>query len=98
MNKKLIGVFGILFLLLSITITVPADTDNDTNNILAEKKIIAIGSFSHCEVDEEIYGWVLFGFLGLQPLFNTEIHICDESIQNIVITDFFLYCVYYCEG
>ena len=71
---------------------------NVENKILTEIKILAFGTFSHCEVDEEVFGYVLIGFSGLQPFFNTYIQICDNSIQSIVMTNYFLYCVYNCEG
>jgi hypothetical protein len=59
-----------------------------------ENKILAFGVFSHCEVDEEVFGYILIGFSGLQPIFNTYIQICDTSIQKVIITNYFLYCIY----
>ncbi len=98
MNRKIIGIFGILVILLLTTITLPVMAGNDEDKILAEKHILAIGTFSHCDTNEVVYGYVLIGFSGLQPFFNTYIQICDNSIQSIVMTNYFLYCVYNCEG
>ena len=94
MNKKIIGIFGIIAIMLLTTITVPVIADNDETEILAENKILAIGSFTHCEVNEEVNGYVFLGFIGLTLTFNTYIKISDTDIQNVVMTDFFLYCVY----
>ena len=87
--------------IVTLEVTMPKDksaiAENDENKILTENKILAFGTFSHCEVDEEVYGYVLIGFSGLQLFFNTYIQICDDSIQSIVMTNYFLYCVYNCE-
>ncbi len=83
----------------TLEVTMPKNkATNVENKILTEIKILAFGTFSHCEVDEEVFGYVLIGFSGLQPFFNTYIQICDNSIQSIVMTNYFLYCVYNCEG
>jgi len=72
--------------------------ENDENNLLAENKILAIGTFSHCDTNEVVYGYVLIGFMGSGLIFNTNIEICDDSIQSITLKDHFLNCVYICDG
>jgi len=87
--------------IVTLEVTMPKEkttiAENDENKILTEYKILAFGTFSYCEVNEEVYGYVLIGFSGLQPFFNTNIQICDDSIQRVVMTNYFLYCVYNCE-
>jgi hypothetical protein len=94
MKMKIIGVFGLIAIMLLATITIPVVAENEGNEILAVNKILAIGMFTHCEMDEVINGYILIGFIGSTFAFNTYIMINDTDIQNIVMTDFFLYCVY----
>ena len=54
MNRKIIGIFGILVILLLTTITLPVMAGNDEDKILAEKHILAIGTFSHCDTNEVV--------------------------------------------
>ncbi len=98
MNRKIIGIFGILVILLLTTITIPVMAENDEDKISAEKHIIAFGTFSHCEIDEVVYGYVLIGFMGSRLFFNANIQICDDSIQSLTLKDHFLNCVYICDG
>ena len=98
MNRKIIGIFGILVILLLTTITLPVIAGNDEDKILAEKHILAIGTFSHCDTNEVVYGYVLIGFIGSGLFFNANIEICDDSIQSITLKDHFLNCVYICDG
>jgi len=98
MNRKIIGIFGILAILLLTTITLPVMAGNDDDKILAEKHIFAIGTFSHCDTSEVVYGYVLIGFIGSGLFFNANIEICDDSIQSITLKDHFLNCVYICDG
>ena len=87
--------------IVTLEVIMPKDkvviVENDENKLLAENKILAFGTFSHCELNEEVLGYILIGFSGLKPFFNAYIKICDDSIQNIVMTKYFLYCVYSCE-
>ena len=76
---------------------------NELNNvcILRNDKLDS-GSYRYglaigCSSDGEIHGHYFEGFSGLQPFFNTYIKICDDSIQSIVMTKYFLYGVYNCE-
>jgi hypothetical protein len=73
-------------------------TENDEDKIFAEKHIIAFGTFSHCETNEVVYGYVLIGFMGSGLFFNANIEICDDSIQSLTLKDHFLNCVYICDG
>ncbi len=85
-----------------LTVTMPknnaATTENDEDKILAEKHILAIGTFAHCETNEVVYGYVLIGFMGSRLFFNANIEICDDSIQSLTLKDHFLNCVYICDG
>ncbi|MFE3845557.1 NosD domain-containing protein [Thermoplasmatota archaeon] len=85
-----------------LTVTMPknnaATTENDEDKILAEKHILAIGTFAHCETNEVVYGYVLIGFRGSRLFFNANIEICDDSIQSLTLKDHFLNCVYICDG
>ena len=96
MNKKIIGIFGIVMILLFTSITYPVIAENDEDKTLAENHILAIGTFAHCDIDEVVYGYVLIGFDGLTPIFNTNIQIPDDSIQRVTVRNHFLNCVYIC--
>jgi len=98
MNRKIIGIFGVVVILLLTTITLPAMAENDEDKILAEKHILALGTFSHCDDEKVVYGHVFIGFMGLSPFFNANIQICDDSIQSLTLRNHFLNCVYICDG
>ena len=97
MNKKIIGIFGIVMILLLTSITLPVMAENDEDKILAENHIIAFGTFAHCDDEEIVYGYVLIGFMGLRPFFNANIQICDDSIQSLTLRNHFVNCVYICD-
>jgi hypothetical protein len=97
MNKKIIGIIGIVAILLFTTVAVPVIAEDNDDSIFGKKRIIAIGTFAHCEEDKVIYGYVLIGFHGLRPFFNSKIQICDDSISRIIMTNHLLNCVYFVE-
>ena len=88
--------------IVTLEVTMPkgkaANVENDEDKILAEKHILAFGTFSHCNTNEVVYGYVLIGFMGSGLFFNANIEICDDSIQSLTLKDHFLNCVYICDG
>ena len=72
--------------------------ENDEDIILAENHIRAFGTFSHCDDEEVVYGYVLIGFMGSRLFFNANIQICDDSIQSLTLINHILNCVYICDG
>jgi hypothetical protein len=84
-------------ILLLTTVSVPVIAKNNDDNIFGKKRIIAIGTFAHCDEDKVVYGYVLFGFNGLRPFFNKKIQICDDCIARIIMTKHLLNCVYFVE-
>lgn len=97
MKKKLIAIYGIITIIFMVNINGSVIAESDENDISSENKIIALGLFQQCPGNGEVYGYVLIGFSGMQPFFNTYISICHDSIQDVFITNFFLYIVYTCE-
>ena len=92
MNKKIVGILGIAIMMLLTTVTFPAIAETDEPRILGRTHIRAIGSFAHCEDDQVVYGHIFIGMIGLKPVFNLNIEICDDCIKWIIMTNHFLNC------
>jgi hypothetical protein len=93
MNKKYVGIFGIVVIMLSTVITFPVIGEINEPESSGKTSYIAIGTFSHCDKDQKIYGHILFGIVGLTPIFNLLTEINDESILHLFMSKHFLYCV-----
>ena len=65
----------------------PKDFKVNSEN-LGRTHIRAFGKFAVCEEDNVVYGKIFFGFIGLQPVFNLDIEICQDSIRWIVMSGF----------
>ena len=83
MNKKFFVISIIVLMMLVPTLPVLADSNETV--IFGRIHIRAIGSFSICEEDQVLYGHILVGFIGLKPVFNLDIEICEDSIKRIVM-------------
>ena len=94
MNKKYLGIFGIVLMMLSIAVTLPVVGETNEPEILGRTRILAIGTFAHCDDDQIVYGHIFIGLIGLKPVFNLNIEICDETIKNVVMTNHLLRCVF----
>jgi hypothetical protein len=93
MNKKIVGTFGIVLIMLSIAITIPVIGETNEKENLGTTSILAIGTFTQSEDEEVIYAHIFIGKIGLKPVINLDIEICYSSIKNIVMTNHFLRCV-----
>ena len=93
MNKKLLVISGIVLIMLLTLATIPVSSDANDSRIFGRKHITAIGTFTHCDTDEVIYGHIFIGFIGIKPVLNLDIEICEDSIKLIIMTNHFLHCV-----
>lgn len=88
MHKKSLLISGLVITLLLTTITIPIIAEPNETEILGRTHIRAIGNFAICEEDNVLYGHIFIGFIGLQPVFNLDIEICEDSIKWIIMTGF----------
>jgi hypothetical protein len=65
--------------------TIPVLADSNETGIFGRTHIRAIGSFSICEDEQVLYGHIFVGFIGIKPVFNIDIEICEDSIKRIVM-------------
>jgi hypothetical protein len=70
------------------TITIPISAESNESKVLSRTHIRAIGRFAICEEDNVLYGHIFFGFLGVKPVFNLDIEICQDSIRWIIMSGF----------
>ena len=95
MNKKIIIIFGILFLMLVISIAIPTSSETNEKGLFGRVHIRAIGrNFHICEDDGGVYGHIFLGLKGFKIIFNEDIVIPEENIRWIVMTRHTLNCVY----
>lgn len=83
--KKLIVIFGIIIMMLCAAISFPVTAESDDKGIFGRTHIRAIGSFAICEDEQVLYGHISIGLIGVRPVFNLDIEICEESIKRIVM-------------
>jgi hypothetical protein len=88
MQKKLFVIYGIVLMMLLTTLTISIVAEQNESQILGRTHIRAFGKFAVCEEDNGVYGKIIFGFIGLQPVFNLDIEICQDSIKWIVMSGF----------
>lgn len=94
MSKKLLIVSGIVLLMVFTAVTMPVVAEpNDEETFGKKTRITAIGTFAHCDVDGVVYGHIFIGFIGIKPVFNFDIQICDDTIGLIIMSNHFLHCV-----
>ena len=78
MNRKLVVIYGMVLMMVITSIsTIVVAEPNDTEN-LGRTHIRAIGSFSICDEEKVLYGHILIGFIGIKPVNNLDIEICEE--------------------
>jgi hypothetical protein len=65
--------------------TIPVLADSNETGILGRTHIRALGSFSICEDDHVLFGHIFVGFIGIKPVFNLDIEICEDSIKRILM-------------
>ena len=88
MRKKLFVISGLVLMMLMSTITIPITAESNDIKVLGRTHIRAFGRFAICEEDNVLYGCIFFGFIGLQPVFNLDIEICQDSIRWIIMSGF----------
>jgi hypothetical protein len=88
MNNRILIISGIILIMLISTISIPVLAEPNDTGILGRTHIRAIGRFHICEDDGGLYGHILFGFIGLKPVLNLDIQVCEESIKWIVLAGF----------
>jgi hypothetical protein len=93
MNKKLFVISGLVTMMLFTTITIPIAASSNDEDIIGRTRINAIGTFAHCDTDGIVYGHIFIGFIGIRPVFNLNIEICDDTISSIIMMNHFLHCV-----
>ena len=95
MKKKFFLISGlvIMFLFTAITIPIVASINENDEEILGRTRINAIGTFAHCDTDGIVYGHIFLGVIGIRPVFNLNIEICDDTISSIIMMNHFLHCV-----
>ena len=93
MNRKLLVTSGIVLLMVFTAVTIPVAAEQNDEEIIGRTRITAIGTFSHCDVDGVVYGHIFIGFIGIKPVFNLDIEICDDTIGLIIMSNHFLHCV-----
>ena len=93
MNKKLFVISGLVIMMLFTTITLPITASSNNEDIVGRTRINAIGTFAHCDTDGIVYGHIFIGFIGIRPVFNLNIEICDDTIRSIIMMNHFLHCV-----
>jgi hypothetical protein len=93
MNKKVLVITGIVLMMLFTTISIPTIASSNDTETIGRTRINAIGTFAHCDIDGYVYGHIFFGIMGIRPVFNLDIEICDSTISRIIMTNHFLHCV-----
>jgi hypothetical protein len=93
MKKNILKISGIIFLLVFSVFTIPIIAEPNNIEPVGRTKIIAIGTFAHCDTDEIVYGHIFIGLIGIRPVFNSNIEICDNSISSIIMMNHFIRCV-----
>lgn len=93
MNKKLLVISGIVLMMVFSAVTIPVVAEQNDEEIIERTRITAMGTFAHCDVDGVVYGHIFIGFIGIKPVFNLDIEICDDTIGLIIMSNHFLHCV-----
>ena len=93
MNRKLIVTFGICLMIVFTAVSIQAVTNLENEELIGKTRIKAIGTFAHCDIDGIVYGHIFIGVMGIVPVFNFDIEICDDKISSIIMTNHLLYCV-----
>lgn len=88
MRKKMFVISGIVLIMLMATLSISVIADQNDSQILSRTHIRAFGKFDVSEEDNVVYGKIFFGFIGLQPVFNLDIEICQDSIKWIIMSGF----------
>ena len=88
MKRKLLIISGMVLIMLITSISAIVVAEKNYNKTLGRTHIRAIGRFAICEEDEVLYGYIFFGFIGMQPVFNLDIEYDQDSIKWIVMSGF----------
>jgi hypothetical protein len=92
MNKDILKIFVIIFLLVFTAISIPVIAESNNIDPVGITKITAIGSFARCDQDDIVYGHIFIGFKDNKPVFNEDIEISASGIGLIIMTNHFLHC------
>ena len=72
-------------MMLFTTFTIPLVAETNDTDLFGKTHIKAIGRFYICEEEQVLYGHILVGRIGLKPVYNLDIEICEDSIRRIVM-------------
>lgn len=90
MEKRILKISGIIFLLVFSAIMIPAMAEDDDKETIGSVKIIAIGTFERNQ-DDDVLGHIFLGFKNRAIVFNENIELSDV-FGLIIMTNHFLYC------
>jgi hypothetical protein len=95
MNKKIFVITALVVTVLIASATISVTSETTEEGSLGRTRLIAIGrNFHICPDDGGLYGHIFMGLDGLKPVFFKNIHIPEESLRVIIITNHFVYCSY----
>jgi len=92
MNKEILKISGIIFLLVFTAASIPVIAESNNTDPVGITKITAIGTFARCDQDNIVYGHIFIGLRDNKPVFNEDIEIPANGIGLIIMTNHFLHC------